>query len=57
MTFAGEDKASYTTTLDAAGNGSITVTADAATIQDGDGFDVSIIGFDQEIVFERAEAN
>ncbi len=57
VTFAGEDTASYTTTLDATGNGSITVTADAATIQDGDGFDVDINGFDQEIVFERAEAD
>lgn len=57
VTFAGQDQATYTTTLDANGNGSITVTADAATIQDGDGFDTDINGFDQQIVFERAVAD
>lgn len=56
VTFAGKDQASYSTTLDASGNGSITVTADAATIQEGDGFDVDINGFAQTIEFDRAEA-
>jgi len=57
VTFGGKDQETYTTTLDSAGNGSITVTADAATIQEGDGFDVDINGFAQQIVFERAAAD
>ena len=56
MTFGGQDKATYTTTLDASGNGSITVTVDAATIQEGDDFAVDINGFAQTIEFDRAEA-
>lgn len=55
VTFAGQDTATYSTTLDANGNGSITVTVDAATIQENDFFDADINGFDQRIIFERAE--
>lgn len=54
VTFGGQDKASYNTTLDANGNGSITVTVDAATIQDVDSFLVDINGFGQTIDFDRA---
>lgn len=56
VTFAGQDKASYTTTLDANGDGSILITADAATIQEGDTFVLSANGFDQTIEFDRAQA-
>jgi hypothetical protein len=56
VTFGGQDQATYTTTLDANGNGSITVTVDAATISEGDGFDVDINGFTQTLEFDRAEA-
>lgn len=56
VTFAGQDKASYTTTLDANGDGSITITVDAATIQEGDNFVLAANGFDQTIEFDRAEA-
>lgn len=56
VTFAGQDKATYTTTLDSSGNGSITVTVDAATIQEGDDFAVDINGFTQTLEFDRAEA-
>lgn len=56
VTFAGQDKAVYSTTLDASGNGSITVTVDAATIQDTDTFSVDINGFTQTIDFDRAHA-
>jgi hypothetical protein len=54
VTFAGQDQATYSTTLDGAGNGSITVTVDAATIQEGDDFDVDINGFGQTLTFQRA---
>lgn len=57
VTFGGQDTATYTTTLDADGIGSITVTVDAATIQEGDAFDVDINGFAQTIVFQRAAAD
>ena len=57
VTFGGKDKDTYTTTLDANGNGSITVVVDAATIQDVDSFDVDINGFTQTLKFERAAAD
>lgn len=54
VTFGGKDKSTVSTTLDSHGNGALTVAVDAASIQDGDSFDVDLNGFTQTIVFQRA---
>ncbi len=50
----GQPTASYSTTLDANGNGSVTISVDANTIQEFDQFTLSMNGFDQTFEFERA---
>ena len=56
VTFGGEDNASYTTVLNSNGVGSITITPDAGSVQEGD--TISLTGsFNESIKFVRAEAS
>jgi hypothetical protein len=53
VTFGGKDKTTASTVLDANGMGSLTITPDAGTIQEGDSFAVSG-AFAQTFVFQRS---
>lgn len=55
ITFGGKPATTLSTVLDANGVGSITITPDAFSVQDGDFIDVTG-SFDQILDFERAEA-
>lgn len=55
LTFGGEATTTVTTTLDANGVGSVTITPDAGTVQEGDGFAVDGSGIvDLDFVFQRS---